>query len=193
MRKLFTLSFLFLSLALPVAAQKTLTIKNVRFYTLPTNSSTDKVVVVDELTADIYAANDIIHVKVFPCEPIVDGAIDDKEIVTLGTITITSEKKIARGNGVAITFDLTDGDVTFPCLYSAPGRFIFLHKSGNEEVVFRKHEQSLRVQLFGEPQSMAGYAVSTSFRVALFPVQERASVSGGSRTQRRSNTKRREP
>ena len=178
MRQVSILFVLLLSFVVSGFAQeRTLTMKNIRFHTLSAHQG-DKVVIVDEFTADIYkpSDNDIVRVKVIPCEPTIEFPYDENKpeaIATVGMVTVTSEKKIPRGYVVAITFDLTDGDVTFPCLYSLGTRFSFLHRTSKEEIILRNAKDSYRVKLLQETQRTFGATVGGSFRVSLSKIKDR--------------------
>ncbi len=193
MRNFLILSTLFLFLITSASAQpKTVTIKNIRFHTFQTSKPTDKVVMVDDLSADIYTSNDIIHVKVTPCEPAIQPMAADSEdanIATLGTILVVSEKRNMSGFGVSIKFDLTDGDVTFPCLYSGTA-FTFLHRFSNEEIIFKNDPRAQKIRLLTEPQFPTGPTVTMLIQASFTNLPNRTETLRSRRLSRRSSTNR---
>lgn len=188
MRQVSILFVLLLSFVVSGFAQeRKLTIDNIRLYSLAVGGDqVTKVIQIDETSIDVYTKNgNLVHVQLVPCEPVADYS--DEELVTLGMVIVTSEKKLVTHSVLAITFNLTDGDVTYPCYYSPGGEFRFLHRASNEEVIFKKDTQLNKIRLRSEGQRMVGTAVAAPIQAIVTRLLGRE---GSSRKARQTNTKR---
>ena len=160
------------------SSKRSLTIKNIRFQNVSAHPQVLKTVLVEENELDVYTAHDVIHIKVIPNSILMSDS--ESGMLTLGIILITSEKKEPNECRVQLLFDLTDGDVAFPCS-SWSGGAMFLHRTTNEEVILRKELNPKKIRLIAEHEIRKGAVVSVSIKAAVESVVDR---SGG--TQKRT-------
>jgi hypothetical protein len=104
--------------------------------------------------------------------------------VTLGVITATSEKKRTTRYGMTLTFDLTDGNVTYPCVFVAGGVFNFLHKATNTELVFKGESQAQEIKLISERHTIQGTFVIIPIKATVATVNTDRAVSQTRRSTR---------
>lgn len=113
MRFVIYLAFLCLSVS---AFSQSVWVENVQFQRLFAAGMTIKATQVDGLNADIYLDDDILHVKVMPSKVTLDD--EYANVLILGNLSMTSEKKRTYKYAVVITFDLTDGVIKHPCIFA---------------------------------------------------------------------------
>jgi hypothetical protein len=121
---------------------------------------------VEGTQATVYLTDDVIRIKVSPSKTAIYDS-DENEVISLGNISMSSEKERVYSYGITLTFDLTDGTIKHPCLFSPSNVFRFLNTDNAYQLLGFNEERTnaTKVTVIKERFNTIGEVINLPIKV----------------------------